>query len=152
MLFKTAKTTFALLTVLSIGVAILGTSCKKDDEKTTKDYLAAHDWKVTEREQANVSIIQDCEKDDIYTFHKDGEFHFDQGATKCFETDLQQLPGTWSLSTSTTPETLTITFDSGLRTAIEGKISELSDDRFVVTREYSVAGITIKDEYIFETN
>ena len=131
-------------------VALLGTSCKKDDEKTTKDYLIAHDWKVTEHEQANVSVIADCEKDDIYTFSKDGSHAFDQGNTKCFQTDLQQLPGTWALSSSTDPETLTITYESGLRNAIEGQVTELAEDRFVVTREYTAGGITIKDEYTFE--
>ncbi|MBK8567329.1 MAG: hypothetical protein IPN76_29405 [Saprospiraceae bacterium] len=46
---------------------------------------------------------------------------FDRGNTKCFQTDLQQLPGTWALSSSTDPETLTITYESGLRNAIEAR-------------------------------
>jgi hypothetical protein len=149
MFLNTVKNTFTLFSILLFALAIVGTSCK-DDEKTTKDYLVAHDWKVTSHEQANISVLNDCEKDDIYILEKDNSLLFDQGATKCFETDLQQLPGTWSLSASTTPETLTITFEASLRDPIEGKITELADDRFVLTREYSIGGISITDTYTFE--
>lgn len=151
MFLNKAKNTFSLLFTLLLAVAFVGTSCKKDDEKTTKDYLVAHDWKVTLHEQANVSVLEDCDKNDIYTFEKSGDFLFDQGATKCFEADLQQIPGTWSISTSTTPETLTITFANGVEGAIEGKVTELTDKRFVLTKDYSVGGISFTDTYTFES-
>jgi hypothetical protein len=134
-MYLNAKKTFTLLAGLMLALVFVGTSCKKDEEKTSKDYITAHEWKLTGKTYNNVSVLLECEKDDIITYHKDGEYHEDAGATKCDATGLQQLTGNWSISASTTPETLTITFDDATLPPYEAKITQLDDDKLVLTKE-----------------
>ncbi len=150
MLINTAKKTFTLLCSLMLALVFVGTSCKKDEVKTSQDLIAAHSWKMTGYTIAGISDLDDCEKDDIYTFDKDGEFQFDEGATKCFESDFQQLTGNWAISTSTSPETLTITYDSGSKPIDESKITELIEDRMVLTVEFTLGGVTTTEVRTFE--
>lgn len=111
----------------------VGTSCKKDDDKTTEDYLTAHDWKLVSLTYGGTpEELTACDLDDITTFHEDGELHIDEGATKCDEADPQETTGTWSISSSTNPETLTVSMDGDV---IEYDITEISDSRMVLTIE-----------------
>lgn len=134
-----------------LALVFVGTSCKDDDEvKTSKDYLTAHDWKLTDYTIAGSSLIEACDKDDIFTFHEDGEFHYDAGGNKCDESDLQQETGNWSISSSTTPETLTITYDGGTSPIYEAKITDLDSDKMVLTVEFSIGGVASTEVKTFE--
>lgn len=149
-MFISTKKTFTLLCTLLLAVVFLGTSCKKDDEKTSEDLIAAHSWKMTGYTIANISDLDDCSKDDIYTFDKDGTYKFDEGATKCDDGDPQQYTGTWAISTSTTPETLTITLDGVSLPIDESKITELTANKMVLTVEFTLGGVTTTEVRTFE--
>ena len=142
---NSAKKTFTLLCTLLLALVFIGTSCKKDDEKTSKDYLTAHDWKLTSVKIGGIaSTLDDCDKDDSVTFHDDGEYHSDEGATKCEPTDPQETTGTWSISSSTTPETLTIKYDDGgTQVTEEYDITELTDSRMVLSIEVPLFGTIV---------
>ena len=150
-MFLNLKKNFTLLTILMLALVFVGTSCKKDDEKTSKDFLTANSWKMTGYTIAGISDLDDCDKDDIYTFDKDGKFHFDEGATKCFEAGFQQLTGNWAISTSTSPETLTITYDASAKPIDEAKITELTESKMVLTVEFMLGGVTTTEVRTFET-
>lgn len=130
---NSAKKALTLLCTLLLALVFVGTSCKKDEEKTTKDYLVAHSWKLISVKVGGISTtLDECDKDDIATFHKDKTLHFDEGPTKCDPTDPQETTGKWSISASTTPETLTLTYDDGSPKE-EYKITEIGDLKMVLT-------------------
>ncbi len=133
-MFISTKKTFTLLCTLLLAVVFLGTSCKKDDEKTLDELISAHDWKVTgQKTGGTAEAVEPCTLDDIITFHEDGEYHFDEGASKCNESDLQETMGTWSISESTDPATLSINYvEAGSTITLEWDILELSDKKLVV--------------------
>lgn len=137
---NSAKKALTLLCSLLLALVFVGTSCKKDEEKTSKDYLVAHSWKLISVKISGVSTtLDECDKDDIATFHKDKTLHFDEGATKCDPTDPQETTGKWSISASTTPETLTLTYDDGSQKE-EYKITEIGDLKMVLTIDASGFG------------
>lgn len=67
------------------------------------DLLTARPWKESKAEiktdagtfDISASYIDDCEKDNTYTFSKDGTFSFDAGADDC-DGDEEDYTGTWS--------------------------------------------------------
>ena len=146
MFTNSAKKTFTLLCTLLLALVFVGTSCKKDDEKTSKDYLTAHDWKLVSIKIGGIaSTLDDCDKDDFATFHKDGEYHLDEGATKCDPSDPQETTGTWSISSSTTPETLTLSYnDAGTQVTEEYDLTEISDSKMVLTIDVPFFGIVVQ--------
>jgi|GEM_PF-2689886 len=129
-MFLNLKKNFTLLTILMFAVVFVGTSCKKDDEKTTEDYLVAHNWKWTSIKLGTTETIEICDQDDVITFHKNKEFHRDAGAQKCEPTESQEVTGTWSVSTATTPETLTINYTENTVTyKFEYKLVSVTKDK-----------------------
>jgi len=133
-MFLNSKKTFTLLASLLFALVFVGTSCKKDDEKTTEDYLAAHDWKWTSIKLNESETLDPCQFDDILTFHKDGTYHEDAGAEKCNVADSQEISGTWSVSTTTTPETLTVGYtDQSIEYKFEYKVTSINDDKAELT-------------------
>lgn len=150
MFTNSAKKTFTLLCTLMLALVFVGTSCKKDDEKTLKDLLTAHAWKQTGEKLGGTSQpIDACTADDIVEFSDDNKYHFDEGATKCDESDPQETYGTWSISESTTPATLTITYtEDGSTETLEWKLTELTSSKLVMTsEEFPIIGAY---ELIFE--
>lgn len=144
-MFLNLKKNFTLLTILMLALVFVGTSCKKDDDKTSKDFLTAHDWKIVSSTLGGAPIvIEACDLDDVITFHEDGELHFDEGATKCEETDPQETMGTWSVSDKTDPETLTLTYEeNGVPAVEEYDITELTDNKMVLTIEVPFFGTIV---------
>ncbi len=113
-----------------LALVFVGTSCKKDEEKTSKDYLAAHDWKLTSVKLGNDEILELCDQDNVINFHKDGEYHEDAGAQKCNPTDSQEIMGTWSISSTTTPETLTVNYtDQTVEYKYEYRLVSIDDEK-----------------------
>lgn len=135
-----AKKTFTLLCTLFVAIVLVGTSCKKDDEKTSKDLIVAHDWKLTAVKIEGIGFpLEDCDLDDIYTFNENGEYVEDEGDTKCFDDDPQSTTGSWSINESADPETITITIDGD---AVVATIVEVSSSKFVVSSEDDFFGTT----------
>lgn len=141
-MFLNSKRTFTLLAGLMLALVFVGTSCKKDEEKTTKDLLTAHEWKLVSSVVSGSPVtIEPCEADDFADFHDDGTLHFDEGATKCDESDPQETSGTWSISDKTDPETLTLKFEeNGTETVQEFDITEITSSKMVLTIEIPFLG------------
>ena len=144
------KRNLSLICTLVLALVFVGTSCKKDDDKTSKDFLTDHEWKLTGYTIAGISGLEECDKDNIYNFHEDGDYHQDAGATKCEDTELQEITGNWSISSSTTPETITITYDSNALPTYEAKITDLDEDKMILTVEFNVGGVTSTEVRTFE--
>ena len=98
------KINYLFLIILGFMFSI--SSCKKDEpspsytssilEKQT-EVLTGTTWKISSRIDYDVSVtIQDCEKDDFFTFTKDGIYTHNVGTLICDgETNSS---GTWNLS------------------------------------------------------
>ncbi len=82
-----------ILLLAVIGM-IAFTSCKKDDPivLTPKDHLTKSAWKV----QSKNGTIDDCRKDDLFTYNTDGNFILDFGV-KCPSDLVDTVAGTWTL-------------------------------------------------------
>lgn len=127
-----------------LALVLVGTSCKKDED-SSKDLLTAHSWKIVSSTANGTPLdLDECDLDDFVTFHDDGELHFDEGATKCDETDPQETMGTWSISDKTDPETLTLNYeDDGTPVVEEYDITELTNDKMVLTIEVPFFGTIV---------
>lgn len=87
-----------VLTVISIN-----TSCKEDEEINRTDLLTDKSWVISSAEasqdgktkDASAEYTQECDKDDILFFTKDGKFSDKVGAKLC-ETDEIDQTGTWT--------------------------------------------------------
>lgn len=100
--------------LVPILVCFCATACKKDatinnlsrSELITgswilsgMNYSPAYDYygngnKVTDA----YAIMEDCEKDNVITFMKDGTYENNEAGLKCNPSDPQSRAGTWSLS------------------------------------------------------
>lgn len=125
----------SLALLLAFG-ALTTTACKKDDDKSRSDILVDEaTWVQVKSEEQDPTTgawsevtIEDCSKDDTYTFKADKSLVFDEGATKCNDADPQSSTGTWAFSADET--TLTLTIDGfGLAFVVES----FSADKMVVT-------------------
>jgi len=103
------KLTLYFLAAALVTVA----SCKKDDDNnnnngnnnpgpqlTKKEMLTAKPWKATGLTVGGAdfwSLVDACERDNIFTFKTDGVYIEDEGATKCDSGDPQVVvTSTWS--------------------------------------------------------
>jgi hypothetical protein len=92
------------VSVLTIAFA----ACKKDKTVSAFDHLTTGTWKVSETYLAKdttvlidyyVAQMQDCAKDNSYTFNADYSITSDEGATKCDTSVAQKTTdGTWALA------------------------------------------------------
>lgn len=116
-------------------------SCKKDDKKNGNgnnnsnlskyEILTSDKWKVTEASldpdasEENINFldgIDDCQKDNYYSFNTSGSITMDEGATKCASGDPQtKTDGSWTLNADTTRILL-------LETSITQGFGDLSAD------------------------
>ena len=84
-------------------------SCKKEDTKpvTKTDYLTSGTWAVTDvvsdddgdgtYETHDFPDFVACYTDNIYTFHSDGKWEMNEGASKCDPGDPQSDTALWQL-------------------------------------------------------
>ena len=92
--------------VLFSAVVLLPACRKEEDNRTRPELLtSASCWALTKREVYNAgtaqwvdNLLQNCEKDDCYTFTSDGNYTKNEGATKCSTSSPQVVSGTWALS------------------------------------------------------
>lgn len=81
------------------------TSCKKDNNEETKtDIVTQSSWKYETRGvdsdgdlklTGNEIVLQDCEKDDVYTFSKNGTALYNLGADNC-GASVSSFETTWT--------------------------------------------------------
>jgi hypothetical protein len=127
------------LLIVTIILAILTVSCKKEDSNPSKkDLLTSGTWKLTavmNDDDANgiyefdvFASLPDCFKDNIHTFQNNGKFQVNEGQTKCDPIDPQTVIANWQLTQNETH--LTINAD-------EYKLEELSESTLKWKEEYS---------------
>jgi outer membrane lipoprotein-sorting protein len=104
-----------LLSLVLLSLFVGG--CKKEETtvpKSKTDLLCAHYWKAI---SINVnppidldgtpvsdllSIMDDCQKDDLVKYNNDKTVIYDEGATKCYPNSPQTTSGTWSFNSDET--------------------------------------------------
>lgn len=100
----------AALVILSVAV-IAG--CKKDDNKdngnSKTQMITSGSWKITSQyidpaedvngdgvpEHEVFPFLDECERDNLFSFATDGTFTLDEGASKCDPSDPQTQSTTW---------------------------------------------------------
>ena len=107
---------YSKVCLILLGIAIFA-SCSKDDstdsEPTKKELLTESAWKFNNAGiDANgdgtidtalpAGTIEDCDKDNTYTFLPDGTGTMDEGATKCDPLNPQTLPFNYSVNSDVT--------------------------------------------------
>lgn len=109
-------------------------ACKKTDEPTptpepvTKtDFLTLQPWKPVSDKIAGNELIQDCQKDDKYTFFTNGNQTIDFGPLRC-NTEFNVTDNTWMFANNET--TLQITSADG--STIPYELLKVSKDSLVL--------------------
>jgi hypothetical protein len=146
-----------------VPLVLVGTSCSDDDEQKSKtDMLTQKSWKVSKAEMKTTTgtfdisagYIEDCEKDNLVAYSRDGKFSSQTGADDCDGVD-ENVTGTWSWKESET--VLAVTLDGDVE---EVKLVELSESMLKVnvgSIPYDQNGDGIDDSevellYTFTTN
>ncbi|MFM6982988.1 MAG: DUF5004 domain-containing protein [Chitinophagaceae bacterium] len=104
-----------LLSMVLLSLFVGG--CKKEETtvpKSKTELLCAHYWKVvslTVNPPLDIdgtpvsdllSIMDDCNKDDLVKYNTDKTLIYDEGATKCDPASPQTSSGTWSFNSDET--------------------------------------------------
>jgi hypothetical protein len=146
-----------------VPLVLVGTSCSDDDEQKSKtDMLTQKSWKVSKAEMKTTTgtfdisagYIEDCEKDNLVAYSRDGKFSSQTGADDCDGVD-ENVAGTWSWKESET--VLSVTLDGDVE---EVKLVELTESTLKVnvgSIPYDQNGDGIDDSevellYTFTTN
>lgn len=136
---------FAVLAL--VGLLASSSGCKKEDNKTKTELLTAHAWIVKASVitpaidllgngvlvsdlYANELFTPACSKDDFTTFKTNGQFVFDEGATKCSADDPQTSTQNWTFNSDETVIT-TSELDGSSPNSIT--VVSLSDDELKVS-------------------
>lgn len=99
-----------VIVAATMFLAIAAVSCKKDDDKqpSTFELISANTWKIDTMGwdmDKNGAIdgalaLNPCELDNTLTFSSDSTGAFDEGPSKCADTDAQTTAFTWKLNDS----------------------------------------------------
>lgn len=104
------KKQFSFLIVLITASLLLFNACKKSSSapksKTNTQLISNGSWRLI---SATIpgggsvrNFLEDCQKDNIYTFNADGSGSGDEGTLKCNAGDPQTAPFTWNFQTNET--------------------------------------------------
>ena len=104
------KKQFSFLIVVITSSLLLFNACKKSSSapksKTNTQLISNGSWRLI---SATISggtsvrnFLEDCQKDNIYTFNADGSGSGDEGILKCNAVDPQTAPFTWNFQTNET--------------------------------------------------
>ncbi len=105
------KKQFAFLVILATANLLLFNSCKKSNSsgpvsKTKTQLISQSSWRLTGAKIAGggsvINDLQDCQKDNVYTFHTDGTGDADENTLKCNTSDPQTNPFTWNFQSNET--------------------------------------------------
>jgi len=103
------KLNYTLLIVLSSFIILTINSCKKDneDEPSKTELITEKDWKMSSVKMdpgimgfTDASYyIEECVKDNQYTFKTNGSIVMNEGDSKCDSTAQQEIEeGTWAFN------------------------------------------------------
>jgi Lipocalin-like domain len=101
------KTIFRSTLLVSV-IALALFSCKDDDKDngpSKTDLIIAKPWKLTALTVGGVNFFDlqdDCGKDDIYTYNKNGKITVNEGSQKCDNAAPQTSEGTWVFESNET--------------------------------------------------
>ena len=120
---KTKLQSAKLLIVLTFSFTVVFSACQKDKDdepQTKKELLTSSKWKITGCTVSpempiydeNFNIIgssaemfdkmEACIKDDTFKYNMDLSVIFDEGASKCEESDSQTISATWDFKANET--------------------------------------------------
>lgn len=144
---RIAKITLSLVAVASVAFL---SSCGEDDPKpkTKTELISAHAWKMTKiKVTVGTTSLEDvpeaCTADDSYTYEADGDYKFDEGATKCDPSDPQSGTAEWEFKSDETKIEITGS-DGGVSISYSFTILELTETKlrlkwdFVTDQTYEV--------------
>ncbi|MCT4636370.1 MAG: lipocalin family protein [Bacteroidales bacterium] len=132
---------FVILGTIMISMLLIFTNCKKDDDddKTKKEMITAKSWKYKTITKADgSSMLEDCEKDDKFTFSSGGVYTNDPSTVKCDNDDATKT-GTWTLSADEKTFTIVEGNDTNALTVVSVKENEL-----VFKNTITEQGVTIE--------
>jgi hypothetical protein len=139
---KNLKISIAMLTLIGLVFA----ACKKSspnqqEPKSNTELIVEAGWKFDNATSNGVdvsSILQTCEKDNVYTFASAGSGSVDEGATKCNAGDPQTSPFTWNFATNETVlHVSTSLFPGG---SSDFSLVTLSESQLVVSQSVLIGG------------
>lgn len=133
------KINYLVLFVFALMMSV--SSCKKDEstpakvlstQERNKEMIIAVSWKISSHKEYGASVLQNCEKDDIYTFNADGTFSHNVGSLICNgETNFSGSwiiypDGTVSLTSGSTTLGMEVTSNQLVLSQYDPKYDELS--------------------------
>ncbi len=145
-----------LLSIALLNIFMAG--CKKEETTVSKsktELLCAHYWKVVSLTvnppldldgspvSDLLSIMDDCQKDDLVKYNTDKTLIFDEGATKCDPASPQTSSGTWSFNSD---ETILTEDDEDLT------LVELNETTLKLKIVQDIAGVDYTYSIIYQKN
>jgi Domain of unknown function (DUF5004) len=148
--------------ILAIALTTVLSSCEKDNTLTKEEMISGKDWVVSEMtidppinfgsgEVSNLmTLMDDCEKDNIYRFEKDGTFKMDEGILNCHPEDPQISFGNWHLSED--EKTLVATSEeNGEILENEYELIEVTSSKIVGKMKVNFYGFPLTPQITFVT-
>lgn len=133
-----------LFAVLFISLLACTNCSKKSSDtpaKTKTELIATGTWKFSSATVGGVNVsgeLEDCQKDNIYTFVATGAGIADEGATKCNTGDAQTGNFTWSFQSGETLLVLSTTLFTGGSNTFT--IVSLTSSQLTISQEVNVFG------------
>lgn len=144
-----------LLTLLLVSLLALS-NCKKEETtspsspapKTKTELLTngnSKNWKLISSLFNGNENIQDCEKDNTYTFDTKGNYILDYGINKCSSSEPEKANNTWEFKDDETKMQWVTTLGT-----FDLDILELTENKLKVKQESSGGGMNFTFELTFE--
>ncbi len=134
------------LPIFLLIIIFIASSCKKDISRT--ELLTTGSWKLIALEASlfgmttdSYAEMEECEKDNLFTFKSDNTLEIDEGPTKCDPDDPQiRKVGPWTLFDNDNK----INMDS-----IDFNILELTETRFKINGTAMELGFIVTVELTY---
>ncbi len=149
------KKQFGFLIVVITASLLLFNACKKSStgtgDKTKTQLITQSSWRLTSATipggTSVLNFLEDCQKDNIYTFHSDGTGSADDGTLKCNTIDPQTVPFTWNFQTNET--ILFISTPLYTNGSSQFNIISISETTLVVEQIVTLLGIPASVTFTF---
>ena len=153
------KNSWLLISALVTTLLVTGTSCDDDEDvvqiPVTRAQLLARSWKQTDLLAVGpngpvsvfLTVMEACQRDNIWTFKSDGTYIVTEGATKCDPADPDTTTsGTWQLIETDTK----IIIDDVNEAPQTLSITELTSSSLKINGNISYGGSTINGTAVFQ--
>jgi hypothetical protein len=139
------KKQLTLLTASVVLAFFVFSSCEKDNNddgsssKSKTELLAEGTWKFKSATAGGgdvSSMIETCERDNVFDFTSSGDGTMFEGASKCNASDPDNVPFNWHFENSETILVVTtVFFDGGGMTF---QLESVSETRLVISQGFSI--------------